>query len=80
MQKIPKKQNQKNPITNKQIQQGVRYKVNTQKFIAFLYTNHVKFGFEIKNTIQWPKPRTLATSKAREGVEPQGLLFITSRN
>ena len=35
------------------------YKINTQKSLAFLYTNHVKTEREIKETI----PFTIATKK-----------------
>ena len=35
------------------------YKINTQNYLAFLYTNNVKTGREIKETI----PFTTATKK-----------------
>ena len=38
-----------------------RYKINTQKFLAFLYTNNEKTEREIKETI----PITIATKRIK---------------
>ena len=38
-----------------------RYKINTQKSLAFLYTNNEKTGREIKETI----PFTMATKRIK---------------
>ena len=39
-----------------------RYKINTQKSLAFLYTNNEKTGREIKETI----PFTIATTTTKK--------------
>ena len=40
---------------------AAEYKINTQKFLAFLYTNNEKTGREIKETI----PFTIATKRIK---------------
>lgn len=42
-------QQQKNTMTNKQLEQDYIYKVNIQKSIASLYTSNEELEFEIKS-------------------------------
>ena len=47
--------------SSNQYSKVVRYKINTQKFLAFLYTNNEKTEREIKETI----PFTIATKRMK---------------
>ena len=53
-----------------------RYKINTQKSLAFLYTNKEKTEREIKETIPFPIATTTTTTKYLEVYLPKETKYL----